>query len=282
MIKHWILTGDTHGWVETRLGNIQRNMTEYKPEETAVIILGDAGLNYWLNNSDKKHKKRSAEYGYTIYCVRGNHEERPENLGYQKEFDENVHGEVYVDSLFPNIRYFVDGGEYNINGHSVLTIGGAYSIDKWYRLERAAAAGQSFSGWFEGEQLTAEEMEEIGNKVANKGYDFVLTHTTALSWEPTDLFLNGIDQTRVDKSMEIWLDELKNHIDWGVWCFGHYHADRIERPCVEQFYNDYEDMEVVWNRWHGKRTYPDEWWLPKSPYMYLWEKSEENQKWLKT
>ena len=63
MIKHWIITGDTHGWVETRLGNIYRNMPECKPEETAVIILGDAGLNFWLNNSDKKHKRNSAGYG---------------------------------------------------------------------------------------------------------------------------------------------------------------------------------------------------------------------------
>ena len=56
MIKHWILTGDTHGGMATisRVGNIHRNMPEYKPEETGIIILGDSGLNFWLNNTDKK------------------------------------------------------------------------------------------------------------------------------------------------------------------------------------------------------------------------------------
>ena len=271
MIKNVILTGDTHGWVQTRLGNIQRNMPECKPEETAVIILGDAGLNYWLDSSDKKRKRDSAKYGYTIYCVRGNHEERPENLGYRKEYDENVRGDVYVDDFYDNIRYFVDGGEYCINGHSCLVLGGAYSVDKWYRLAQAELTGKAFSGWFADEMLTAEEMEAIGDKVANKEYDFVFSHTCPISWEPTDLFLGCIDQSKVDKSMEQWMDKLRNHICWGVWCFGHFHADRLERPHVEQFYNDYENMEIVWERWRKyDETNELDWWLPKSPHFY-WE-----------
>ena len=107
-----------------------------------------------------------------------------------------------------------------------------------------------------------------------------MTHTCPLSWEPTDLFLGGIDQSRVDKFMETFLDDIKDRCSWSVWCFGHYHADRVERPCVEQFYMDYEDMEVVWNRYYGKKTYAQEWWLPKSPHMNFWENTEEGQAWL--
>jgi hypothetical protein len=90
----------------------------------------------------------------------------------------------------------------------------------------------------------------------------------------------SLDFNNVDKSMEYFLDKIKDNIDWGVWCFGHYHADRIERPRVEQFYTDYEDINVVWNRFHGKKTYTQEWWLPKSPYMSFWENTEEGQAWL--
>lgn len=267
MITKWILTGDTHGQVDTRLGNIARNV-EYTPGETAVIILGDAGVNFYCNKSEKKKKHQLSKHGMRVYCVRGNHEERPENLGYEVAWDEDVHGNVYMDPDNANIRYFLDGGEYNINGHSVLTIGGAYSVDKYWRLQRAAAAGQSFSGWFASEQLAKEEMDAIGDKVANKDFDFVFTHTCPFSWEPTDLFLGCVDQTTVETDMEIWMDELRKHIGFGVWCFGHFHADRVERPCVEQFYFDYEDMEVVWNRWHGERTWNNEWWIDKSPMFY--------------
>lgn len=279
MITNFILTGDIHGGRNAiaRLGNINRNMSEYNPEETAIIILGDAGFNFWLNNTDKKYKKLACAYGYHVYCVRGNHEERPENLGYQVEWDENVNGNVYVDSSFPLIRYFVDGGEYNINGHSILVIGGAYSIDKWYRLARAGYAPEEAEtadpkkcGWFKDEQLTEDERGDIWDKVQNKHYDFVFTHTAPLDWEPTDLFLNGIDQSTVDKSMEVWLNRLKDCFTWGVYCFGHYHADRLERPHVEQFYMEYEDIDTIWQRWQNyDKTGKLDWWLPKSPSFYM-------------
>ena len=277
MITKWILTGDTHGQVDMRLGNIARNM-EYEKEQTAVIILGDAGVNFYCNKSEMKKKAQLSKWGMRVYCVRGNPEERPENLDYEVAWDEDVQGNVYMDPDNANIRYFMDGGEYNINGHSVLTIGGAYSVDKYWRLQRAAAAGHSFSGWFASEQLTADEMKEIYTKVQGKEYDFVFTHTCPFSWEPTDLFLGCVDQTTVETDMEVWMDFLKDHIKFGVWCFGHFHADRVERPCVEQFYWDYEDMEVVWNRWHGQKTWNNEWWLDKSPMFYS-ELSPDDHTW---
>lgn len=76
------------------------------------------------------------------------------------------------------------------------------------------------------EQLFPDEMNYITKKVKNNYFDFVLTHTCPRYWEPTDLFINGIDQSAVDKSMEDWLDKLKDQINFTVWCFGHYHADR--------------------------------------------------------
>lgn len=275
MIKHWIITGDTHGWVETRLGNIYRNIQHYKPEETAVIILGDAGLNFWLNGSDKKHKRAVDSFGYQVYCVRGNHEERPENLSYFREYDINVHGFVYLDPIAENVKYLIDGGEYTIDGHSCLVIGGAYSIDKWYRLmragympEEAETADPKKCGWFKDEQLTAEEMAMITQQVKGKHYDLVLTHTTALDWEPIDLFLNGIDQSKVDKTMEVWLNEIKDTFSWKVWLFGHYHADRVERPYVEQFYQEYEPLSTLWERWQKyDETHELDWWTPVSPVM---------------
>ena len=45
-----------------------------------------------------------------------------------------VQGEVYAEEPYPNILYAQDGGTYTISGKSFLTIGGAYSVDKPYRL----------------------------------------------------------------------------------------------------------------------------------------------------
>lgn len=276
-IKNWFLTGDCHGGsnVVTRIKNILRNNKNCMGAETGIIILGDAGINFWLNKTDAKYKKEISSIGCKVYCVRGNHEERPENLGYSLEFDPDVSGNVYVEEKYPNIRYFVDGGDYIIDIYSVLVIGGAYSVDKWYRLKRAAIAGESFSGWFKDEQLTEEEMKSISEAIEGEYYDFVFTHTCPLEWEPVDLFLGSIDQSTVDRTMERWMNKLKESFNWNIWCFGHFHSDRIERPRVEQFYREYEKLDTIWNRWNGDKTYKKEWWLSKSPYMKEWDKLNE-------
>lgn len=281
MIKNFFATGDAHGGANTitRVSNIAQNNPELKPEETGIIILGDSGLNFWLNNTDKKYKKLLNSQGYHIYCVRGNHEERPENLGYELNYDPEVKGLVYLDPGFENIKYLVDGGKYWFGEHSALVIGGAYSVDKWYRLARAGIyngadakyANPKQTGWFPDEMLTEEEMTTISRQNANNKFDFVLSHTCPLSWEPTDLFLNFVDQTTVNKSMEIWMDDLKDKITWNIWLFGHFHADRIERPHVEQMYQSFATLDDIWNRWNDKKTYSDEWWLDKSPYMEMWD-----------
>ena len=278
-LKHLIFTGDTHGGMATvsRIDNIKRNIPEYKPEETMVVILGDSGLNFWLNNTDKKYKKLLNSMNYHIYCVRGNHEQRPELIeGMTLVNDENVNNVVYMEEAFPNIRYFVDGKIYNLLGYKCLVVGGAYSVDKWYRLARAGyskdeaeTADPKKCGWFKDECLTAAEMTAIMEKVKGESVDFILSHTCPLSWEPTDLFLNGIDQSTVDKSMEVWFDELKDNVKWKYWLFGHYHADRIERPHVEQFYQEYEDVESIIARWDKyDETGELDWWLPKSIAFY--------------
>lgn len=275
-IKRFIITGDTHGQVEIRISNIIRNLatTECGTEknEIAIIILGDAGLNFYLNKSDEKKKKKLARYGLRIYCVRGNHEERPENLGYELSWDDDVMGEVYIDPVNTEIRYFQDGKVYLIEGHRCLVIGGAYSVDKWYRLNRVGLTPETnnpkLSGWFADEQITAWEMQAIAYHHFGQNYDFILTHTCPLSWEPRDLFLDCIDQSQVDKSMEQFLDEIRSETTWKIWCFGHYHTDRTERPRVEQFYVNYEWLDTIWNRWEGKKTFESEWWLIKSPNYF--------------
>lgn len=262
MIKNWLVTGDTHGQVLERLSHIG-----YPPDETALIILGDMGLNFYLNKTDRKNKRNVNNTGFRIYAIRGNHEERPENLSMEQMYDEDVNGGVYYEPEFPNIRYLFDGESYNIHGYSVLVIGGAYSVDKWYRLGGRPEDTDSWTGWFKDEQLTKKEMDEIGAWVEGKRYDFVLTHTCPISWEPRDLFLSGLDQSKVDKSMELWLEDIKSKVDWEVWLCGHYHDDRLIRPGAEMYFHDIESLDTIWERWQDPENI--DWWLKKDPNYYM-------------
>lgn len=237
-IKHFFLSGDTHGW-KGLLGRIQ--LLKTPPEETALIILGDAGINYWLNNSDKKGKSILNSFGYTIYCVRGNHEQRPELIPTVKSFwDNEVSGFVYYEEDYPYIRYFEDGSVYYINGYRTLVIGGAYSVDKYWRLANG-------NQWFDQEQLTQVEMDRIAREYRFNDFDLVLSHTCPYSWRPTDLFLSTVDQTTVDNTMELWMNDFKDVIDYRVWAFGHYHDDRLVRPGVVMLYKEIINLNDIHN-----------------------------------
>ena len=162
-------------------------------------------------------------------------------------FDMDIHNFVYMEEEFPNIKYLRDGEEYKFNGHSTLVIGGAYSVDKWFRLDGRPENTDSWTGWFKDELLTLTEMADITKYTYGCKYDFVLTHTCPRSWEPTDLFLRSVIQSSVDKTMEYWLDVFKEYIQWEVWLFGHYHADRYIKPGVEMLYTSIVDLEEIWD-----------------------------------
>lgn len=230
MNKVYIL-GDIHGnWKPIRdfytYMNSTFNENKKLTKKDTLILLGDFGANFFFNYRDVKFKSKLGEYNLTYFVLRGNHEERPSNC-YRKNLkewhlEEYFGSSVYVENNYPYIKYAADMPfQYNINEHSVLTIPGAYSVDKYYRLK------QGWS-WFKDEQLTPEEME-IGRMItqAVPAWDIVLSHTCPIIYEPTDLFISSIDQFMVDKTMERYLGEIENNITYKLWCWGHYHATRI-------------------------------------------------------
>lgn len=80
------------------------------------------------------------------------------------------------------------------------------------------------------------KLDELGWKV-----DVVLSHTTPLKYEPVEVFLEGIDQSEVDKSTEEWLDGIEDRLDYGKWYCGHYHTEKkIDR--MEIMFENFEEL----------------------------------------
>ena len=210
---NWFITGDTH----RNFDKIEEYINDFFPVSSSLIILGDAGINYFLDESDNELKKRLNNLECNFYLVRGNHEERPENLPNMVEvYDDNVKGYIYMEPRYKKIRYFIDGEEYYINDQKTLVIGGAYSIDKDYRL----AVGWN---WFEEEQLNEEERDQILSKVKGKQYDTVLSHTCPESFKYCATKGNLI--FGIDNTMELFLENIKESISYDRWYFGHFHED---------------------------------------------------------
>ncbi len=213
------ISGDTHG-------NFKRLFMYIDvygiSEDDIIIILGDAGLNYYGNNKGDFDRKRALNNkGVKIFCIHGNHEARPETLE-SYHIDKFKGGKVYVEDAFPNILFAIDGEIYDFDGKKTIVLGGAYSVDKYYRL----ATGNM---WFADEQPSdeiklrvEEKLNEIGWKV-----DLVLSHTCPKKFIPTEAFLPSIDQSTVDNSTEEWLDCIQDKLDYKKWYCGHWHIDKL-------------------------------------------------------
>ena len=214
--------GDTHGYFDWLPAWCEENHTT---KNDALIILGDAGIMYYGPTSDKERmlKKFIAKQPITLLCVRGNHEARPSDYtSICYEFlgtDPIVQDVWYFEPEYPNIKYIADGTIFYLNDKKCLAIGGAYSIDKEYRLLMGWR-------WFANEELTDEEMDDILDKIDHQSFDYVFTHTCPEAWQPTDLFLNCVNQSKVSKRMEQFLTTVSEIIDFKHWYFGHFHDDR--------------------------------------------------------
>jgi len=222
--------GDIHGDFKpirdfaTYMNSTYDEKKKIDPSDT-MILLGDAGLNFFFNHRDTEIKKKLGKYNLTYFVIRGNHEQRPEILAEQNPDGWAVEtyfgGPVWVEKEFPYIKYAADFvSVYYIHGHKTLVIPGAYSVDKWHRLQNGWS-------WFEQEQLNPQEMLAGEQLALMDHYDIVLSHTCPIQYEPTDLFLGCVDQTMVDKSMERWMGKLERQMDYKLWLFGHYHQYRV-------------------------------------------------------
>lgn len=213
------ITGDTHGDFSFLEEFCRVHDTTIND---VLIILGDAGILYYGAKSKKEKQLKTliSDCPITLFCVRGNHEDRAEDR-LEMETKGMFGGVVMYDPAYPNIIYPYDGGTYLINGQKCLVIGGAYSVDKFYRLEHNWK-------WNSREQLDEYERDAIESFSKYRSYDHILAHTCPYSWEPTYLFLNGIDQSTVDNTMERWLERIVQNCHWKHYWFGHFHGDNMD------------------------------------------------------
>lgn len=210
-------TGDTHGEVEKLFTFSER--FHLTPEDT-IVILGDAGWNYYTDKRDFLAKSFLKRLGVTIFSIHGNHEARPGKLSFYHETEWRG-GTVYVEDEFPNILFARDGEVYDLDGHTAIAIGGAYSVDKYYRLSH-------WLKWFPDEQPDDEIKARVEAKLnaLDWNIDLVLSHTCPQKFVPVEAFLSCVDQSTVDRSTEEWLDTIEDRLNYQHWLCGHWHIDK--------------------------------------------------------
>ena len=125
---------------------------------------------------------------------------------------------------------------YDFDGYQCIVIGGAYRVDKYYRLSQGWH-------WWSDEQPSDEIKQRVERRLAEFNYsiDIVLSHTCPMKYEPAEVFLKGLDQSTVDKSTELWLGEIEERLTYKKWYCGHYHT----RKCIDKLQFMFEDFDEI-------------------------------------
>lgn len=230
----YYITGDTHGNFD-RITYFQNKMQ--LSANDVLIILGDVGLNYYKNQKDVKRKELVNKYPFIIFCIHGNHEARPDTIESYK-IKEFCGGVVWYEEDFPNILFAKDGEIYDFDGVKCIVIGGAYSVDKYYRIVNGWP-------WFFNEQPNKDIKKHVEDQLKRAKFkvDVVFSHTCPYNYEPREFFMKGIDQELIDKSTEYWLQEIESKLDYKKWYCGHFHVSKkIDK--MQFMFEDYDVLKI--------------------------------------
>lgn len=234
------MTGDIHG-DPIRLWSIENFCNNHKTTtDDWLICLGDVCLNYYGAKSKEEIslKNEAAKLPIKMFCIHGNHERRPIKEDGYKEIEVTegaIQGPMLWDSRYPNQYFAIDGAVYKIQTSertlNALVCGGAYSVDKFYRLQFRA-------NWWPDEQPNELTKGLVRLMATRYPIDIMLTHTCPLRFEPKELFLDCIDQSTVDTSTEEFFDELYKQFPADqkpMWYFGHFHGNKYTDDYVMLF-----------------------------------------------
>ena len=230
----FFITGDKH----RNFDNVKRFCLDMNTRRKDVlIILGDAGFNYYDDSRDDKLKREISELNITLFCLHGNKENRPQNVGTYgvRNF---CGGKVYYEPKYPNIFFAIDGEIYTFEGKKYMVVGGAHSVDKI----RCLVENRPFWEDEMPDVTTKSKVEERLAAEKNRIYG-MMTHTCPIKYLPTEMFMSTRQKAAVkrkpriaksktffkpdiDRSTEEWLGKLEGHLDYQVWYCGHYHVDK--------------------------------------------------------
>lgn len=226
-------TGDIHG---DPTQPIQFCRKQRLGKSDTVVLLGDVGVNYYGDAREEVLKKAFNRAAPTILCIHGNHERRPSTISsyHQKEWNG---GTVWYEDAYPRLLFAKDGDIFTIEGVRHIVIGGAYSVDKFYRLRRGYH-------WWEDEQPSVEIKAYVKEQLRTHEIDVILSHTCPYKYEPIEMYLPMIAQDTVDDSTEKWLDKIEESTSYKAWYCGHWHTDkRIEK--MHFLFKTFESSEML-------------------------------------
>ena len=205
------ITGDTHG---DHLRFIENNMPgeDQWTKEDYLIVCGDFGYVFSDSKRENDFLDLLASKPYTICFCDGNHENFPRIYRYP----EQTWNGGRVHRIRQNIVHLMRGQVFEICGKKILAMGGAYSIDKYMRINGLS--------WWKEELPNNVEYREATNSIKECDYkvDYIVTHTA-----PREIIRRmGKHPDEHDMELTGFLEWIMYEVKFKKWFFGHWHTDR--------------------------------------------------------
>ena len=202
-------TGDMHGEIE-RFDRLRETHPDMGGGDH-LIVCGDFGFLFFNDEAEAERLDRIARLPYTVCFIDGNHENFAalNALPIERWNGGNVH------KLRPNVIHLMRGQVFDIEGRSVFTMGGAYSVDRYMRR-------QNVTYWAE-ELPSNDDYREASANLARVGrnVDIVVSHTA-----PAGIIRQmGYSPNVHEAELAGFLDWVMCDVGFGEWFFGHWHVD---------------------------------------------------------
>ncbi len=222
----FFITGDTHGGLD----KFEYIEEMFEPtEKDYVIICGDWGFLFSDSQFAHDNFEKLTERKYTILFLDGNHERFP-LLNDTKKFPVEEWNGGKVHRIRPNIIHLMRGQVFDIEGKSFFTFGGAFSVDRGFKVRNVSYWDEEIPNQDEINEGRAS-LEKVGNKV-----DYIMTHTLPSSV----IRMLGFDvDDKPDKHFTDFLDDVRTTVEYKKWFAGHFHLDK--------YANESDNIRILYN-----------------------------------
>ena len=231
--------GDIHGAFNSFNKCLKNLSNTYAEENVCVLVCGDFG--YWPRDVNIKTELIVPGNVFVYFCP-GNHEDW-EAL-HKLKLDANGMYEVT-----PNVWYCSFGSKLDIDGTIYMFLGGAESVDRFYRIPDVS--------WFKHEGITEEAMSELLAKDMDL-VDVVISHTCpdcvrgdtiAVCDRIYPVFPNP-DLGNSEKQLERFNEAYKpKH-----WYYGHFHTRNTIKKDNHQIFEALGDIYLPFHEWMMEHT----------------------------
>ena len=227
------ITGDTHG-SPARLSRETMPFADRWTKRDTLIVCGDFGYLFTGGLREELALRELSFRPYTILFLDGNHE----NFDLLNTYPPVPWKGGLARRIRRNVYHLMRGQVYELEGHTLFTMGGGCSVDKARRYPGV--------DWWPQEMPSPDEYATARANLQKQGMevDYILTHAA-----PEKVMNQIFRDHACEQELNDFLQWVMDNVQYRRWFFGHLHMDASleDRMCaVFLSVRELTSGELVW------------------------------------